>query len=206
MRRSGHCRITSIHVMCVHIADTQGGQDALARAATVTMSFRCSMPRRMHRARAQPGATDDCMASARHHERRDSSGWWKGRENAGRRPRDNETHASRRGMTRKWCERKGHRARAARPSFGRRPEEGPGLMVPAMGSQRGHGFCSRFAHEQMCRRKIIQNNDALTVLRPISPAAGELARLTMPERALTTTLTRAHLVGSAWSAGSGRSP
>ena len=69
--------------MCVHIADTQGGRDAHARAATVAMSFRFSMPRRMHRARAQPGATDDCMASAWHHERRDSSGWWKGRKSAG---------------------------------------------------------------------------------------------------------------------------
>ena len=126
MRRSGHCRITSIHVMCVHIADTQGGRDAHARAATVTKSCRCRKFRQLHRAELQPGATVDCMASARHHERRDSSGWWKGRENAGRRPRDNETHASRRGMARKWCERKGHRARAARPSFGRRPEEGPG--------------------------------------------------------------------------------
>ena len=149
MRRSGHCRITSIHVMCVHIADTQGGRDAHARAATVTKSCRCRVFRQLHRTELQPGATVDCMASARHHERRDSSGWWKGRENAGRRPRDNETHASRRGMARQWSERKGLRARAARPSFGRRPEEGPGLRVPAMGTQRGHGFCSRFAREQM---------------------------------------------------------
>ena len=154
MRRSGHCRITSIHVMCVHIADTQGGRDAHARAATVTKSCRCRVFRQLHRTELQPGATVDCMASARHHERRDSSGWWKGWEIGGRRPRDNDTHASRRGMARQKCERKGLRARAARPSFGRRPEEGPGLMVPAMGSQRGQGFCSRFARGKICARSL----------------------------------------------------
>ena len=60
-------------------------------------------------------------------------------------------------------------------------------------------------HTSRCGSRS-SNDDALTALRPISPTAGELARLTKPERALTTTLTRAHLVGSAWSAGSGRSP
>ena len=93
----------------------QGFRDALARAATVTMSCRCCVVRHLHRAELQPGATVDCMASARHHERRDSSGWWKGWEIAGRRPRDKDTHASRRGMARQSCERKGLRARAARP-------------------------------------------------------------------------------------------
>ena len=50
-------------------------------------------------------------------------------------------------MDREWCEVKRRTARAPGSCTGRRPEEGPGWSVPAMGSQRGHGFCSRFATE-----------------------------------------------------------